>query len=277
MKLDTETPRLVTFETWMAIADEFVALSQELLTRQPYATFWDKPDGSPVGDADLLIEKAGFACFRKHVPSIPVLSEESDVNANMYATSRFISFDPIDYTRGYQAGEIIWGTCAGLIEYDVPTAGLFMQAGCGRYLLGMKGHGVWWRPPGNEKWERFVRSKVQPIVNLSRSNDPRTIEKTRRAFAKFKTRYGHETNLPSGHAGANVVTGDCSAWLTMARTQNHDAAGNAAMILESGGVIHHIDGKPVRWSSRSLGAEDNPIIFAPSLEKAIEISEAFDD
>lgn len=278
MNLCVENPRRIAFDTWIAIANELYSLGQELLVKRQRAAFWSKPDGSRVSDSDLFAEAVTIACLQKHAPPVCVLTEERDAHASVTPpTSQFISLDPIDDSRGYERNTGMWGTLVALIVDGTPGAGIFIQPCRERFLVAMCGHGVWRRKAGSALWERLEKtSRTTRLVSLSFSSDPVVLEKTRRYHRKFRSKYGHAFNSPSGHAGADVVTGATDAWLAMARQKHWDMAATAAMLLEIGGVVHHIDGSPVRWDRVSMDAEKNPIVFARSLEKALEISEAFD-
>lgn len=67
-----------------------------------------KPDGTPVSEADLAVERALLELLARERPGDGILAEESGQSRS--STGRRWILDPIDGTRSYLAGTGAWGT-----------------------------------------------------------------------------------------------------------------------------------------------------------------------
>jgi histidinol-phosphatase len=70
-------------------------------------TSYLKDDGTPVGDADLAVDRMLTAMIRSTYPKDAILSEESDPIGH---SSRRWILDPVDGTVPFLASEQEWGT-----------------------------------------------------------------------------------------------------------------------------------------------------------------------
>jgi histidinol-phosphatase len=103
-----------------------------------------KPDGTPVSQADIEIERSLVDFLARHRPGDSVLGEELGA---LGGSSRRWLFDPIDGTSNFAAGSSQWGTHVAL-QYEQqivlgiitrPVLGLSWWAcrGCGAYRTGI--------------------------------------------------------------------------------------------------------------------------------------------
>ncbi|WP_062381526.1 inositol monophosphatase family protein [Demequina pelophila] len=79
----------------------------ELAARR-YAITW-KPDGSPVTDADVYLERQVEAHLRTYYPDIRFIGEESFVESDADLAGWTAVLDPIDGTENFCSGLKEWG------------------------------------------------------------------------------------------------------------------------------------------------------------------------
>jgi len=74
---------------------------------------WQKPDDTPVTDADLAVDEMLRERLRAAQPGYGWISEESPADQNEQHTRQFI-VDPIDGTRAFINGRDSWTVCVAL-------------------------------------------------------------------------------------------------------------------------------------------------------------------
>ncbi|GIJ50149.1 histidinol-phosphatase [Virgisporangium aliadipatigenens] len=103
-----------------------------------------KPDLTPVSDADTSVEKAIRATLARTRPRDAVLGEEFGATAAAAGSGkRQWVIDPIDGTKNFVRGVPIWGTLIALLEGDTPVVGLVSAPALGRRWWGATGHGAY--------------------------------------------------------------------------------------------------------------------------------------
>lgn len=104
----------------------------------------EKPDLTPVTDADTAVEKALRATLSRARPRDAVLGEEFGAAAPSAGSgSRQWVIDPIDATMNYVRGVPVWATLIALQENDEPVVGLVSAPALGRRWWGGVGHGAY--------------------------------------------------------------------------------------------------------------------------------------
>jgi histidinol-phosphatase len=104
----------------------------------------DKPDLTPVSDADRAVEKALRSTLQRTRPRDAVLGEEFGVSAAAAGPGhRQWVIDPIDGTKNYIRGVPIWATLIALMDGDQPVVGLVSAPALGRRWWGAIGHGAY--------------------------------------------------------------------------------------------------------------------------------------
>jgi histidinol-phosphatase len=82
----------------------------------------DKPDLSPVSDADLAVERHVRAVLAEQRPDDAVLGEEFGGDAVFEGRQWVV--DPIDGTKNFVRGVPIWATLVALLQDGVPVVGV---------------------------------------------------------------------------------------------------------------------------------------------------------
>ena len=126
----------------------------------------DKPDQTPVTDADLAAERA----VRDHLgaarPSDAVLGEEDGLSAGAPAAERRWVVDPVDGTKNFLRGVPVWATLLALQVAGEPQVAVVSAPALGRRWWAARGHGSWVReadlPP-----RRCRVSQVEALADAS--------------------------------------------------------------------------------------------------------------
>lgn len=100
----------------------------------------DKPDMTPVSDADERTEDALRRTLGRARPRDAVVGEESGHTG--WGPRRWV-IDPIDGTKNYVRGVPVWATLIGLMVEDDVVAGVVSAPALGRRWWASKGGGAW--------------------------------------------------------------------------------------------------------------------------------------
>jgi histidinol-phosphatase len=104
----------------------------------------EKPDLTPVTDADTAVEKALRATLQRTRPRDGVLGEEYGASvAPAGPSQRQWVLDPIDGTKNFLRGVPIWGTLIALMDDNEPVVGLASAPALNRRWWAAKGLGAY--------------------------------------------------------------------------------------------------------------------------------------
>jgi histidinol-phosphatase len=101
----------------------------------------NKPDLTPVSDADKAAEEAIRSALGRARPRDAMLGEEYGETAASASGRRWI-IDPIDGTKNYVRGVPVWATLIGLMEGDEVVAGVVSAPALGKRWWAAKGGGA---------------------------------------------------------------------------------------------------------------------------------------
>ena len=99
-----------------------------------------KPDLTPVSDADRATEEALRNLLRRGRPRDAVLGEEEGRTGS---GPRCWVLDPIDATKNYVRGVPVWATIIGLMDGDAVVVGVVSAPALGRRWWAAAGGGAW--------------------------------------------------------------------------------------------------------------------------------------
>lgn len=85
---------------------------------------WTKEFGSPVSEADVVLDKFLQSTLTTARPDYGWLSEESADTGERLGRRRAFIVDPIDGTRGFIRGEDSWSVSLAVVEDGAPIAGV---------------------------------------------------------------------------------------------------------------------------------------------------------
>ena len=112
----------------------------------------DKPDLTPVSDADLAVERAVRATLGEHRPTDSVLGEEFGGDAVFEGRQWVV--DPIDGTKNFVRNVPVWATLISLLEDGVPVIGVVSAPALNRR---------WWAATGLGAHSSFGDSDARTI------------------------------------------------------------------------------------------------------------------
>lgn len=101
----------------------------------------DKPDLTPVSDADLAVERRLREILTAERPGDAVLGEEFGGEATF--SGRQWVIDPIDGTKNFVRGVPVWASLISLLEDGVPVVGVVSAPALSRRWWASAGAGAW--------------------------------------------------------------------------------------------------------------------------------------
>ena len=122
-----------------------------------------KPDLTPVSDADLAVEQALRDLLTSRRPGDAVLGEEDGETGT--GPRRWI-VDPLDGTKNFVRGVPVWASLIALQEEGVVTVGVVSAPALGRRWWAARGLGAWSSAPGAEL-RRLQVSQVAALHDAS--------------------------------------------------------------------------------------------------------------
>ena len=206
----------------------------------------EKPDATPVTDADTAVEKALRATLSRTRPRDAVLGEEfGSTIAAAGPSQRQWVIDPIDGTKNFLRGVPIWATLIALMDGSEPVVGLVSAPALGRRWWAAKGLGAY-TGRSLASATRLGVSKVASLSDASFSYSSLSgweeqgrldgcLDLTR---ACWRTRaYGDFWPYMMVAEGSVDICAEpeLSLW---------DMAANAIVVTEAGGTFTGLDGRP---------------------------------
>lgn len=126
----------------------------------------DKPDLTPVSDADLAVEQMIRETLAVQRPDDSVLGEEFGGDAVLAGRQWVV--DPIDGTKNFVRGVPVWATLVALLVDGVPAVGVISAPALNRRWWAAEGEGAWTSYDGGEARAISV-SSVHELASSSLS------------------------------------------------------------------------------------------------------------
>ncbi len=209
-----------------------------------------KSDSSPVTIADRTVETALRVAITQRFPADKISGEEfgpddrSDLNKGTISPYRWV-IDPIDGTNAFISGKPVFGTLVGLLQNDLPIAGLVDLPVLDECYIGLNGFGAAITaqlngeiivPNGQTKLANARLATTSPRA-LSPS---RLVDFDRLADEVAVTNYGGDCHnyalLAAGHI--DLVMEDSLA--------SHDIMAVAAIMQAAGATVTDLAGQPIK-------------------------------
>lgn len=128
----------------------------------------DKPDLTPVTDADLAVETAVREILTARRPDDAILGEE--FGGDPVTVGRQWVIDPIDGTKNFVRRVPVWATLIALLEDGVPVLGVVSAPALDRRWWALTGHGARVRDRGAERPIRVSAVGALPSASLAFSS-----------------------------------------------------------------------------------------------------------
>ncbi|HEV7718364.1 MAG TPA: 3'(2'),5'-bisphosphate nucleotidase CysQ [Arsenicitalea sp.] len=185
---------------------------------------WTKEFGSPVTEADILVDKFLHNSLLAARPDYGWLSEESIDNTERLHCRRVFIVDPIDGTRGFIRGEDSWTVSLAVVEDGIPIAGVVYAPARDEMYDAFIGGGA--RLNGAPLTRRYVPGQG-PVIPA-----PGAVHQELQAAG---LEYVRGPALPSlAYRLVQVATGKLDAAVARRGSQDWDIAGAAIILAEAG-------------------------------------------
>lgn len=201
-----------------------------------------------VTDADRASQRFIVAGLRRRFEDDGIIGEESDTGSSITfecpnPDGRVWVIDPIDGTNNFVAGLGNFAVCIGLLRQGKPVLGVVYDVTRDQMYTAAEGQGAWL---GSRRLTVNPRPMDDSSVLMLTSN---LLDKSGKCPA-FPTRWLSQTNWKIRILGSaaleavQVGAGVAQAAITM-NGKLWDVAAPAAIVLEAGGHVLSLDGRPV--------------------------------
>ena len=204
----------------------------------------EKPDHSPVTEADRAAERLITAGLRAATPAIEVIAEEEVSNGHIPRPSRTAWYvDPLDGTRDFAAGRDGFCVNIGLVRDAAPVLGVVAIPATAELFGGIVGLGAWKQDAGPRRPIRVRRQPPALRVLTSRhsADDPRLV-----AFLAGR-QVESVTKMGSAVKACRVAEGLADLYPRFGRTMEWDTAAPQAILEAAGGRLTLLDGTALRY------------------------------
>jgi len=199
-----------------------------------------------VTEWDRAAQRHIVATLRERFPADGIIGEESDDGAGITHLAargrRTWVIDPIDGTNNFVAGLGCWAVCIGLLEDGFPTLGVVHDVARGVSYAAARGQGAWANgqrvacAPGGLS----DRSLMMMTCNLVRADGSLPPWYLRWSRQVWKLRMLGSAALEAVQVGAGTAHGAITI-----HGKLWDLAAAAAIVIEAGGVVSDLAGRPV--------------------------------
>jgi 3'(2'), 5'-bisphosphate nucleotidase len=214
----------------------------------------DKPDGSPVTQADLAADAIIVDGLKLLQPAVPIISEERVDRATGPYRASFFIVDPLDGTREFIAGHNDYTVNVALVTNGRPLLGVIGAPALGLLWRGVVGFGAermrLSADIGARRASRTdIRTRPLPagewIAAISRSHlDSRT--------DAFISQRGNAKRLPIGSAlkFCRIAEGSADIYPRLSTISEWDIAAGHAIVEAAGGIVADSRGQQLRFGER---------------------------
>ena len=219
---------------------------------------WSKPDGSPVTEADLAVNKFLSERLRTARPDYGWLSEESEDDAARLTAERVFVIDPIDGTIAFVKRRPHFTICAAVVEDGRPVAAAVYNPMLNECFTAAKGGGARLngKPIHVSNPDALEGSHILAGRNVF--EDPRfawpTLEQDNRNSAAYRL--------------VLVASGAYDASISLTAKHDWDLAAADLIVMEAGGIVTTHDGRPLRYNC-VIPVQTSAVGAGPALHRKI--------
>lgn len=215
------------------------------------ATVENKPDSSPVTEADRAAEALILARLAEHWPGVQAVAEEAVAAGGPPEAldDWFWLIDPLDGTRGFVQGRESFTVNIGLIHEGAPVAGVVSTPATGiSWRSGAPGAGAFRRRFG-ETWQP-IRVRDRPAEGIALLSHSMTDEEAARLAARHGC--GQWQGTDSSLKFCLIAEGRFDAYPRTGPTSEWDTAAGQAVLQAAGGRVLTDDGRPLAYGKPGL-------------------------
>jgi myo-inositol-1(or 4)-monophosphatase len=244
----------------LALLDEAVREAGSIVRKiasAPSKT-WTKPDGSPVTEADLAVNKFLNERLRTARPDYGWLSEESEDDQARLLAKRVFVIDPIDGTVAFVRRRPHFTICAAVVEDGIPVAAAVYNPMLNENFTATKGAGAWLNGQPIRVNDRQDLEGSHVLASKAVFEDPRwnwpPLEQDNRNSAAYRL--------------VLVASGAFDATISLTAKHDWDVAAAELIVTEAGGVVTTHDGKALRYN-RPVPIQASAVGAGPALHRTI--------
>ena len=204
---------------------------------------WTKEFGSPVSEADILVDRYLASSLLSARPSYGWLSEETADNPSRLDCERVFIVDPIDGTRGFIRGEDSWTVSLAVVEDGVPVAGVVYAPARNELYSAYRNGGAWHN--GAPLKRQDFPTRQAPLIPA-----PGAVHQELQAAGLSYTRGPAFPSL--AYRLVQVATGTIDATVARRGAQDWDLAGAAVILAEAGIDFEDVCSGPPRFNQREI-------------------------
>ncbi|NOY80061.1 MAG: hypothetical protein GXP31_03550 [Kiritimatiellaeota bacterium] len=213
---------------------------------------FEKVDGSVITEADKAVERF----LRRELPLLfegAYIGEETPRDAAVLKEARRAEWlwivDPIDGTAAFMDRLDTFCVSIGLFRRGRPYAGLVYFPAVDHCYRASRGRGA-------ECDGRPIHALEAPPIP-----DRATLYVDARAHLRYRIGYPGKTRSLGSTAFHYLLVARGAAVGALSTARIWDYAGAAAVLLEAGGVLRHLDGSEIDWSNWFAGQRLSPPVL----------------
>jgi myo-inositol-1(or 4)-monophosphatase len=218
-----------------------------------HANVEHKHGGSPVTEADLLVDHFLEKRLREIVPDAAWMSEEIADSPARLGKPLVLIVDPIDGTRGFSKGDPQWAVSIGLAHAGRPIAGVVHAPALAETYSAIRGRGA------HLNGERISVSQRNSLQGATLSGPQGFVANVQNAgadivpFPKMASLAMRLVLIASGYIDAGLVGDKCYDW---------DIAAADLILNEAGGRLTDLDGNRPKYNCEI--PRHAPLVAAPA-------------
>jgi len=220
-----------------------------LLLRKQGLTKEIKPDGTPVTNGDLEVNKIITNSIKKLTSEIPIVSEESSLNKSSKNLNCFWLIDPIDGTHDYINNKEEFTLNASLIINNIPEIGIVYAPAKKRLFYTYEKNFSFEIINNHEKkldCKKITRKGEVKAVSYSDKLKP-IIEEFHKKFKVTSF-----IKMKSSLKFCVVATGEYDLYVAEPRACEWDIAAGHAILKNAGGIITDFLGSEILYGKKDF-------------------------
>ncbi len=223
-----------------------------------------KPGGSPVTEADFLVDRFLKEKLEALVPAAAWLSEETaDTDARL-SNSLVLIVDPIDGTRAFVNGDATWAIAVGLIADGRPIMGVIHAPALKETYVATKGQGAFLNG------QPIAVSKCPSINSTARVSGPSPLALSLNATGM---QFSLQPKIPSlAMRIARVASAHLDAAFASEHAHDWDIAAADLILNEAGGVLSSLQDGPLIYNRSDT---QHGLLTAAPAQIHAQITDAF--
>jgi 3'(2'), 5'-bisphosphate nucleotidase len=226
----------------------------------------EKPDQSPVTDADEEAETFISAALMEEAPDTPIVAEEAVAAGRVPAIGdHFFLVDPLDGTKEFISRNGEFTVNIAEIEAGIAVRGVVYAPARNRLFLGERPGGAFEietnvdSMPGFDSASTIAVRKPPPAGLVAVASRSHRDKKTDEYLAHFPVK--EFITAGSSLKFCLVAAGEADIYPRLGRTMEWDTAAGHAVLLAAGGSVKQIDGSSFVYG-KTAEAFANPFFVA---------------